>query len=153
MQKVASDGDDSPTRRLPAGEAVSFRRGSSAAAVLIKPRRIEARDKRGPEWMNALYVMRKHWKLSAAFALVLMLTVIVVVFSIKPVYEPVARIEVDPPGEQFSLEGGTAGSDVEYLETQAQNLKSDKLAIDVIHRLHLDQSQELLSAASSKHQP
>src|SRR5271165_5944810 len=79
-----------------------------------------------------------------------MVTVIIVTFRMKPIYEPVARIEVDPPGEQFSLEGGASGSDAEYLETQAQNLKSDKVAIDVIHRLHLDQNPEMVGLSNSK---
>ena len=57
----------------------------------------------------SLSIVRKHWRISALFAAVLMVTVIVVVFSMKPIYEPVARIEVDPPGEQFSLEGGSVG--------------------------------------------
>jgi capsular exopolysaccharide synthesis family protein len=78
-----------------------------------------------------------------------MVTVMVVTFSMKPIYEPVARIEVDPPGEQFSLEGGSSGSDVEYLETQAQNLKSDQLAMDVIHRLHLDQDPAIVASNNS----
>jgi capsular exopolysaccharide synthesis family protein len=78
-----------------------------------------------------------------------MVTVIVVVFNMNPIYEPVARIEVDPPGERFSLEGGAGGNDAEYLETQAQNLKSDTLAIDVIHRLNLDQSPGLVAPANT----
>jgi capsular exopolysaccharide synthesis family protein len=77
-----------------------------------------------------------------------MVTVSVVTLSLKQIYEPVARIEVDPPGEQFSLEGGASGGDAaEYLETQAQNLKSDKVAIDVIHRLHLDQNLEMVGSS------
>ena len=38
-------------------------------------------------------------------------------------------MEVDPRGESFSLDGGAPISDTEYLETQAQNLKSDRLAV------------------------
>jgi capsular exopolysaccharide synthesis family protein len=94
--------------------------------------------------------MRKHWRFSALFAAVVTATVMVVTYSMRPIYEPVARIEVDPPGEQFSLEGGASGSDSEYLETQAQNLKSDKLAMDVIRRLHLDQSSAMGADSGSK---
>ena len=100
------------------------------------------------EWMRALNILRKHWRISALFAAVLTITVVVVVFSLDPVYEPVARIEVDPPGETFSLESRSSGSDAEYLETQAQNLKSDKLAIDVIRRLHLDQNASILASGN-----
>ncbi len=100
--------------------------------------------------MRLVSIVRKHWRISALFAAMLMVTVIVVVFSMNPTYEPVARIEVDPPGEQFSLEGGSAGSDSEYLETQAQNLKSDTLAMDVIHRLHLDQSPGMVAPSNTE---
>jgi polysaccharide biosynthesis transport protein len=98
-----------------------------------------------PEWMMAFSILRKHWRLSAMFAALVMVTVVVVTLAMKPVYEPSARIEVDPPGETFSLEGANSGtSDAEYLETQSQNLKNDKLAIAVIRKLHLDQNPELV---------
>jgi capsular exopolysaccharide synthesis family protein len=108
--------------------------------------------KKGADWLRALYTIHKHWRLGVLFAAVLMVTVIVVTFTIQPVYEPIARIEVDPPGEQFSLEGGASGNDSEYLETQAQNLKSDRLAMDVIHRLHLDQNPAMIAANDNKSQ-
>lgn len=98
-----------------------------------------------PEWVMALSVLRKHWKLSAIFAAVVLLTTIVVTISMRTIYEPSARIEVDPPGETFSLEGANSGtSDAEYLETQSKNLKNDKLAIAVIRKLHLDQNPDLV---------
>ncbi|HXY03013.1 MAG TPA: polysaccharide biosynthesis tyrosine autokinase [Terriglobales bacterium] len=149
MQKIAGADDRNGTRSLGTGETlVPFRRESSPAAVLIRPPRpVEAAGKQGTEWLRAIQIVRKHWRISALFAAVLMLTVIIIVFTMKPVYEPVARVEVDPPGEQFSLEGPALGSDAEYLETQAQNLKSDRLAIDVIHRLHLDQDPEMLGSS------
>jgi len=139
MQKVASGGDRTPPRSLPAPEPQTpVRYEAPPTPVLVKSRPAQAEDTK-PEWLDVLYTIRKHWRMSALFAAVLMVTMLIVTFSLKPIYEPVARIEVDPPGEQFSLDGGSSGSDAEYLETQAQNLKSDKLAIDVIHRLHLDQ--------------
>lgn len=83
-----------------------------------------------------------------------MLTVVVITFSIRPVYAPVAQLEVDPPGETFSLDGGNQGySDSEYLETQAKNLKSDSVAIDVIRRLHLDQNPALVGSRRSSPAP
>jgi len=105
-------------------------------------------DKNESEWLIGLRVVRKHWRLSALFAAVVIVTVVIITFSTKSVYEPIARIEVDPPGETFSLEGGSSGSDAEYLETQAQNLKSDRLAIDVIRQLHLDQDVEGMGKTS-----
>jgi len=120
------------------------------AAVLLRAKPAQSQEKIGAEWLRVLYIIRKHWRISVLFAAVLMVTVIIVTFSMKPIYEPVARIEVDPPGEQFSLEGGASGSDSEYLETQAQNLKSDKLAMDVIHRLHLDENPEMVAPSDSE---
>ncbi len=126
------------------------RQDTPAPAVLLKASPTQAQEKMGAEWLSALNIIRKHWRISALFAAVLMVTVIVVVFSMNPTYEPVARIEVDPPGERFSLEGGAPGSDSEFLETQAQNLKSDSLAMDVIHRLHLDQSPGIVAPSHNE---
>jgi succinoglycan biosynthesis transport protein ExoP len=143
-RKGAASGGDKP-KNLGAGEPLPpivpvapVRRDTPQPAVLLRSRPVE-QEKRGAEWLRVFYVLHKHWRISALFGSVLMFVVVVVTFNMHSIYEPVARIEVDPPGEQFSLEGGASGSDAEYLETQAQNLKSDKLAIDVIHRLHLDQ--------------
>jgi polysaccharide biosynthesis transport protein len=105
-----------------------------------------AQDKT-PEWMQALAILIKHWRLSATFAAVVIVTAGAVSFSMKAVYEPSARIEVDPPGESFSIEGGAAASDAEYLETQAQNLKGDRLAVAVIRKLRLDQNPEMVPDA------
>ena len=139
-------------KSLGTGETLApVRRETPAPAVLLRARPAQPQEeKRGAEWLRVLYILRKHWRVSALFAAVLMVTVIVVTFSMKPIYEPVARIEVDPPGEQFSLEGGASGSDSEYLETQAQNLKSDKLAMDVIQRLHLDENPEMVSTSDGQ---
>jgi succinoglycan biosynthesis transport protein ExoP len=141
-------------RGLGTGERlVPVRQDTPAPAVVLRPRSEQPQEKRGAEWLSALHIIRKHWRSSALFAGLLMLTVIVVIFNVKPTYEPVARIEVDPPGEQFSLEGGASGSDSEYLETQAQNLKSDKLAMDVIHRLHLDQNPSIGARSNGDSKP
>jgi succinoglycan biosynthesis transport protein ExoP len=126
------------------------RRDAPAPAILLGAKPPQSQEKRGAEWLRVLYIVRKHWRISVLFAAVLMVTVFVVVFNMNPTYEPVARIEVDPPGEQFSLEGGASGSDAEYLETQAQNLKSDTLAMDVIHRLHLDQSPGMVAGSNTE---
>jgi capsular exopolysaccharide synthesis family protein len=54
----------------------------------------------------------------------------------KPLYEPEARLDIDPPGlEQFALEPQVASSDTEYLQTQVQNLQSEALALAVIRSL------------------
>lgn len=98
-------------------------------------------EPKGIDWLHAFGILQKHWRLSALFAAIVMVTVTAVTFLTKPVYEATARIEVDPSGEKFNLETGAAGSmDAEYLETQAQVLQGDSLAIAVIRKLQLDQN-------------
>jgi len=72
-----------------------------------------------------------------------MATVTTVTYLTTPTYEATARIEIDPPGEVFSLDGAAASSDAEYLETESQVLQTDNLAVDVIQKMHLDQNPEL----------
>ena len=101
-------------------------------------------------WLRLVMVLRKRWRLSALFAGGVITTVAIVTFLIKPIYEPTARIEIDPPGEVFSLENNSsATSDTAYLETQAQNLRSDNLAVAVIRSLKLDQNRELTGSANT----
>lgn len=116
--------------------------------------RVFTPQEKKPEWAAALHTLKKHWRLSALFAGLVMLTVIIVTFSMQGIYDPTARIEVDPPGETFSLEGGGPGnaSDSEYLETQSQNLKSDKVAVAVIRKLHLDQNPEIVTDPETRAQ-
>ncbi|MGA8623071.1 MAG: polysaccharide biosynthesis tyrosine autokinase, partial [Candidatus Sulfotelmatobacter sp.] len=150
VHKAASGSNRTTPTLIGSGEALApRRRDTPPAAVPFRSRPAPTQNKQGVEWLRLLYILNKHREISVLFAAVLMVTVIIVTFSMKAVYSPVARIEVDPPGEKFSLEGGAAGSDSEYLETQAQNLKSDRLAMDVIHRLHLDQSAEIVAPSDS----
>lgn len=96
------------------------------------------------EWLRGLRIIQKHWRWSLAFAIAVSLSVAVVVLLMKPVYAPVARIEVDPPGaEMFSLQSPDSRPDAaEYAETQAENLQSDELALAVIRKLRLGQNNE-----------
>jgi len=96
------------------------------------------------EWLQALGILQKHWRLSALFACIVMVTVAAVTIFSKPVYEATARVEIDPSGEKFSLNGSTGATDAEYLETQAQVLQGDSLAITVVRKLHLDQNPAVM---------
>jgi capsular exopolysaccharide synthesis family protein len=102
------------------------------------------------EWQRAVEILQKRWRWSALFALVVTVLVTAYTIRLKAVYEPEARLEVDPPGsEVFSLQGGgQSGAASGYLETQAQNLQSDGLALDVIRSLHLDQNPEFAGKAA-----
>lgn len=92
------------------------------------------------DWQRAAEVLRKHWRGSSLFAAAVILSVTLYTLLAKPVYEPSARLEIDPPGaELIAVENSTTGGgDEEYLETQAKNLQGDELAIAVIRELRLD---------------
>jgi capsular exopolysaccharide synthesis family protein len=111
-----------------------------------------SRDTEGWDWLQAARVLAKYWKLSALFAGSVFLTVAAITFLMKPIYEPVAKLEVDPPGaEVFSLNGNaSSGSDSvgEYIGTQVQKLQGDELAIDVIRKLSLDTIPEFTKKAA-----
>jgi polysaccharide biosynthesis transport protein len=94
------------------------------------------------DWRRAIDILKKHWRLSTLFALGVTVSVTVATLMMKPVFEPQARVEVDPPGaEVFSLQGNNnSGASADYIETQAQNLQNDELTLEVIRKLHLDQS-------------
>jgi succinoglycan biosynthesis transport protein ExoP len=94
------------------------------------------------DWRRAIDILKKHWRLSTVFALGVAGTVTIATLMMKPVFEPEARVEVDPPGaEVFSLQGNNnSGTATDYIETQAQNLQNDELTLEVIRKLHLDQS-------------
>lgn len=94
------------------------------------------------DWRRAIDILKKHWRLSTLFALGVTVSVTVATLLMKPVFEPQARVEIDPPGgEVFSLQGNNnSGASPDYIETQAQNLQNDELTLEVIRKLHLDQS-------------
>ncbi len=96
------------------------------------------------EWLRGINILMKRWRLSALFAFVTVTSVTAATLIMRPVFEPEARLEVDPPGaEVFSLEGNhDSTTSTDYLETQAQNLQSDQLALEVIRKLHLDRNPD-----------
>jgi len=107
------------------------------------------------ELVSAFAILRKHWRLSLAFALLISATFTVITLLTKPVYEPVARMVIDPPGsEVFSLQrSGSDSNESAYVETQAQDLRSDGLAIDVIRRLNLANESALVGTKPDQRAP
>ena len=99
---------------------------------------------RESDWLKALTVIRKRWRLAAFFALLVLGVAALIAFLIKPEYQPSGRLEINPPGsETFTmLANGHSFSETQYLETQAQNLETDDLAIAVIRKLHLDKNPD-----------
>jgi len=113
--------------------------------VVLHPRTSSRSESVDTDWLKALDPLRKHWRSALLFAIVVLVLTATATFIMKPVYEPEARAEIDPPGaELFSLSGGGMSStgEPEYMETQSKNLQSDQLAINVIHKLHLDKDSE-----------
>jgi capsular exopolysaccharide synthesis family protein len=125
------------------GSRDSLARESFAAAPSTYFRReIEVND--GATWRQAVRILRKHWKASLAFALLLELLVCLLVFSMDNTYEARAILDVEPPGSDTPSLGRDASSNPAntpgYLDTQTEILNSDGLALSVIDQLHLDQN-------------
>ncbi len=117
-----------------------------------RPKHARAADSRneGSEWLRGIEIFKKRWRLSSLFALVVIASVTIVTYLIKPVYEPEARLEVDPPGaEIFNMQAHDSGASADYVETQAQNLQSDGLSLEVIRALHLDQNPDFAGKVNS----
>lgn len=103
-------------------------------------------------WPRALEILSQHWRIATIFAASMFATVVVVTFVMKPVYEPSATIEIDPPGTQaFTLDGrGARADNAEYLETQSKSLQSEQLSLAIIRKLHLDQNPEFVKRSTAK---
>jgi succinoglycan biosynthesis transport protein ExoP len=104
------------------------------------------------DWMRPLQVLSKEWKTSALFAITVVAIVTCVTFAMKPVYESEGRLQIDPPGsEVFSLDAAGAGLiDSDYINTEAQKLQTDDLALATIRALHLDSNREIVGRFSSQ---
>jgi capsular exopolysaccharide synthesis family protein len=88
--------------------------------------------------------LRKHWKISALFAVTVFMVVAGITITTKPSYEPVAQLEISPQGsELFNSPNATSevGAD-QYIGTATKKLQSDELAVAVIRKLHLDDAPE-----------
>lgn len=108
--------------------------------------RVELPRREASDWERVSSVLEKQWKLATWFAITTFLAVAIVTFMMKKVYEPTTRLEIDPPGaEIFSMQSGEYGSgDSEYLQTQAQKMQGDGLALEVIRALRLDHNPDMV---------
>ena len=99
------------------------------------------------EWDKVIRILKKNRRISFFFAVAVLLSVLVITFRMKNVYEPIARLEIDPFGmgilqahdSETPSETGT-----DFIETQAQILRSEALAVSVIRTLRLDQRPEIV---------
>jgi succinoglycan biosynthesis transport protein ExoP len=92
------------------------------------------------EWQHYFRVLKNRWRSAALCAAAIFSVVAIITYSITPLYEATARLEIEPPGlETFSLGTDNSGTrDPDYMDTQAELLKSEALAITVIRKLALD---------------
>jgi polysaccharide biosynthesis transport protein len=99
---------------------------------------------RESDWVKAVTIVRKRWRLTVSFAALVVAAAALIVFLIKPEYQPSGRLEIDPPGgETFTMQAnGNPLSETQYLETQAQELQTDDLAVAVIRKMGLDRNPD-----------
>jgi succinoglycan biosynthesis transport protein ExoP len=102
-------------------------------------------------WEQVIRVLRKHRWLLIAIAGGLTLATLIVALALRNVYQPVARLQIDPVGAGIKtlqeIENPRSQEDVDYLDTQVQVLQSDGLAMRVIRILRLDENPEFVSKA------
>ncbi len=93
-------------------------------------------------WEQVVRVLRKRGRFILTLAGLLTAGVVVAALTMKNVYQPTARIEIDPLESGIKtlqeIESSNGPADLDYLQTQAQILQSDALSIRVIRALHLD---------------
>lgn len=97
-------------------------------------------------WEQAVRVLRKRrWFLAAVIG-GLTGAFVVAALLIPNIYQPIARVEIDPQGGGIStlheIEEARSESDQDYLDTQVQILQSQGLAMRVIRALGLDMNLE-----------
>ncbi len=100
----------------------------------------------GSMWTNSLAIWWKHRRPAIAFAVLVLAGVICASALMTPIYEPIAVVEISPPGtEQFAIQAGSpAITDPFYLETQSKNLQNDLLAVGVIRKLRLNENKTFM---------
>src|SRR5260370_16700370 len=81
------------------------------------------------EWQYCLRVLQNRWRFAALFGAAIFSVIAVVTYSITPVYEATARLEIEPPGlETFSLATDTSVTrNPFYTNPQADPLKTKTL--------------------------
>jgi succinoglycan biosynthesis transport protein ExoP len=129
------------TTAIPRGQ---LHRGFDRSSEIAELRRSKVPEMRESDWLKAFTVVRKRWRIAVIFALIAGTAAAFVAFSIKAEYQPMGRLEIDPPGsETFTMQANaTPLSETQYLETQAQNLQTDDLAVAVIRKLGLDRNPD-----------
>jgi capsular exopolysaccharide synthesis family protein len=103
-------------------------------------------------WQRFFGILRKHFLSSTLFAFLIIGVIAAATLRMKDIYEPRARLEIEPPGlDNFSNQdhGGSLEVDPDYLETQAQILKSEELSLAVVRTLHLDRDPGIVGRGAT----
>lgn len=97
-------------------------------------------------WEQAVRVLRKRRWLMVGVIGGLASVFVVVALLMPNIYQPIARVQIDPPGGGIStlheIEETRSEGDQDYLDTQVQILQSQGLAMRVIRALRLDNNPE-----------
>jgi capsular exopolysaccharide synthesis family protein len=100
-------------------------------------------------WEQAVRVLRNNRNLALLLAGLLTLATVLGTLLMKDIYQPTARLEIDPVASGIrtlhEIDEFESTENHDYLETQAQILQSDALAVSVIRALHLDRNPEFVS--------
>jgi succinoglycan biosynthesis transport protein ExoP len=108
--------------------------------ITITPYTSEGR--RELTWGQLFHLLSRNRLLAFAILFVVSGLVFLATMAMTPEYQATTRLEIDPPGaETLSLHDSANVNPPphpEYLETQAQILRSDELALEVIRTLKLD---------------
>jgi len=118
------------------------------ASPPLLPMVLPAETNRVYGWEQVMRVLRKSERFVLILAGILSLGIVAAALLMKDVYQPVARLEIDPLSSGIKtlqeIEDVRAADNQDYLETQAQILQSEGLALRVIRVLHLDQNPEFV---------
>lgn len=100
-------------------------------------------------WEQAVRVLRKRRWLMVSVIGGLTSVFVAVALLMPNIYQPIARVQIDPPGGGIStlheIEETRSEGDQDYLDTQVQILQSQGLAMRVIRALRLDKNSEFAS--------
>jgi capsular exopolysaccharide synthesis family protein len=100
-------------------------------------------------WEQVVRILSKNMRFAVFFFVAMTAAVTIVAFKIQDYYQSTARLEIEPPSGGIrtlpEIEDSRLPDNEDYLETQAQILQSDALAVSVIRMLHLDRNPEFVS--------
>jgi succinoglycan biosynthesis transport protein ExoP len=121
------------------------RQSNMHSVIVYGPNDVQFQDQEFT-WEQAVRILSKNSRFALLLGSGFMAVIVVAVLLMRDVYQPVSRLEIASPTSGIKtlheIESTTDAENQDYLETQAQILKSDALAVSVIRELHLDKNPE-----------